>query len=222
MGEYKIGDIVDIDGIRYVVKEEIETRSCKGCEYNKRLNGCDLSIIDCRNMGCILKKAQEKEVEKQPLDLTKILDGCPIGTKFYSVIFGDVEFVKILTEKVCFMCKDRTIEPVYKNGLYHNYYEGECIVFPAKDQRDWSKFVRFWDHPKKERFDPKTLHPFDAVIVRLEDQTFWSIDFFSFVETKNVKCIGGYFNRCIPYNDETKRLVGTTEEAPEYYRYWED
>ena len=27
---------------------------------------------------------------------------------------------------------------------------------------------------------------------------------------------------CIPYNDDTKYLVGTNEEAPEYYRYWGD
>lgn len=26
----------------------------------------------------------------------------------------------------------------------------------------------------------------------------------------------------IPYNEDTKHLVGTTEEAPEFYRYWED
>ena len=26
----------------------------------------------------------------------------------------------------------------------------------------------------------------------------------------------------IPYNDDTKNLVGTNEEAPEFYRYWED
>lgn len=26
----------------------------------------------------------------------------------------------------------------------------------------------------------------------------------------------------IPYNDDTKHLVGTSLEAPEYYRYWED
>ena len=30
------------------------------------------------------------------------------------------------------------------------------------------------------------------------------------------------FNMVIPYNDETKHLIGTTEEAPEYYRYWEN
>ena len=28
--------------------------------------------------------------------------------------------------------------------------------------------------------------------------------------------------KCIPYNDDTKHLVGTTDEAPEYYKYWEE
>ena len=27
---------------------------------------------------------------------------------------------------------------------------------------------------------------------------------------------------CIPYNNDTKHLVGTTEEAPEHYRYWDE
>ena len=26
----------------------------------------------------------------------------------------------------------------------------------------------------------------------------------------------------IPYNEDTKHLNGTSDEAPEYYRYWED
>lgn len=30
------------------------------------------------------------------------------------------------------------------------------------------------------------------------------------------------WTRVIPYNDDTKHLIGTTEEAPEYYRYCED
>lgn len=27
---------------------------------------------------------------------------------------------------------------------------------------------------------------------------------------------------CFPYNDDTKHLVGTTDETSDYYRYWED
>lgn len=33
MEEYKIGDIVDIDGIKYIVKEEIEEGCCIGCAF---------------------------------------------------------------------------------------------------------------------------------------------------------------------------------------------
>ena len=30
------------------------------------------------------------------------------------------------------------------------------------------------------------------------------------------------YTMCIPYNDDTKHLIGTKNEAPEYYKYWED
>ena len=30
------------------------------------------------------------------------------------------------------------------------------------------------------------------------------------------------YKQCIPYNNDTKHIVGTTKEAPEYYKYWED
>ena len=35
-------------------------------------------------------------------------------------------------------------------------------------------------------------------------------------------CIGNSVRYCIPYNNDTKHLVGTTDEVPEYYRYWEE
>ena len=78
----------------------------------------------------------------------------------------------------------------------------------------------------KEKFDPKTLKPFDKVIVKDYPASYWNCDFFSRVDdsTSNHKfiTIGYAYKFCIPYNDDTKHLVGTTEEAPEFYRYWED
>ena len=35
-------------------------------------------------------------------------------------------------------------------------------------------------------------------------------------------CLGGIKSAVIPYNDDTEHLVGTTEGAPDFYRYWED
>ena len=78
---------------------------------------------------------------------------------------------------------------------------------------------------KKERFDPKTLKPFDRVIVREERNKIWKCDYFSNYRPDYVYkylCIGSNHIYCIPYNDETKHLVGTKDEAPDFYKYWED
>lgn len=159
----------------------------------------------------------------EKINLCEVLKDCPEGTKFYSTIFGDVEFMCITDiggYSIVLKARDEYKVCVDSEGKYLGIYNGECILFPSRDQRDWSKFKAPWY--KKSKFDPKTLQPFDKVVVKLENQTFWTVEFFSFLGDKDIKCIGGYFNRCIPYNEETKHLVGTTEEAPEYYRYWDD
>lgn len=79
---------------------------------------------------------------------------------------------------------------------------------------------------KKDKFDPKTLRPFDKVLVRdLLDEK-WNCDLFSLISDDRLdypyETISTCCAFCIPYNDETKHLVGTRDEAPEYYRYWED
>lgn len=33
---------------------------------------------------------------------------------------------------------------------------------------------------------------------------------------------GCYWKQCISYNDETKHLVGTKEDCPEFYKWWEE
>ena len=79
---------------------------------------------------------------------------------------------------------------------------------------------------KKERFDPNTLQPFDKVLVRdfLSDN--WMADFFEKIDESNVNynvaCVTSHWIQCIPYNDETKHILGTTEDSPEYYKWWED
>ena len=81
------------------------------------------------------------------LDLTKILKDCPEGTKFYSSYLGkDVFFIRIHNNDI--ECKyppkidspfDCMIE-FRKNGSLCK--DGECMLFPSKDQRDWSKWHR--------------------------------------------------------------------------------
>ncbi len=110
-----------------------------------------------------------------------------------------------------------------KEGFYFEG-TGECALFPSKEQRDWSKFTT--PLRKKDRFDPKTLKPFDKVLVRDECYERWRCEFYSYLHDDNGDypyiVINDAYKHCIPYNDDTKHLLGTTKEAPEYYRYWED
>jgi hypothetical protein len=78
------------------------------------------------------------------------------------------------------------------------------------------------------KFDPKTLQPFDKVLVRyIGCDTYWQIQFFETMYECNkhypIRCLGGkLYSFCIPYNDDTKHLVNKMDDAPEFYRYWED
>ena len=160
------------------------------------------------------------------IDLTKILKYCPEGTKFYSPVWGEVSFERILDIEVYTIEIDTASgsQHLTKEGCYVNREDAECILFPSKDQRDWSKFTAPWY--KKERFDPKTLQPFDKVLVRDSCSCTWRCTFYSHTRetTTTLKYVTVYsvYEYCIPYNDDTKHLVGTTDEAPEYYRYWEN
>ena len=165
------------------------------------------------------------------LNLVEILKDCPEGTKLYTPIWGEVVFIEVRKNKNCPypICINTNAASSYtylaKDGRYLiNREESECILFPSKDQRDWSKFTAPW--LKKERFDPKTLQPFDKVLVKYLEDDYWTCDLFSNI-TKDGKiypylCVSGVYKYCIPYNDDTKHLVATNKEAPEFYRYWKD
>ena len=83
------------------------------------------------------------------INLVEILKDCPKGTKFYSTVFGEVEFVRIYqNNSVDFIIEiklnDNSIDSVTSDGRYYENWDGECTLFPSKDQRDWSKFTSPW------------------------------------------------------------------------------
>ena len=161
----------------------------------------------------------------EKIDLTKILKDCPKGTELYSLVHGEVEFQKIdisFTYSILVKLKNGIIESFTSNGKIFDSYNGECILFPSREQHDWSKFTAPWY--KKWKFDPKTLKPFDRVLVRHASNGTWKCNIFSYINPISgcFMCINSDWRCCIPYNDDTKHIVGTTEEAPEYYRYWEE
>lgn len=167
------------------------------------------------------------------LDLTKILEGCPKGTKLYSIVNGEVIFQNVasfscdypITATAYNKIENSTENALFaKDGRYVLGCDGECVLFPSKDQRDWSKFERFWDKPKIKKFDLKTLHPFDKVLVRNDSLGSWRCDLLSHFNKFSGDPLfisAQYWRECIPYNEDTRYLLGTKCEAPEYYKWWE-
>lgn len=162
------------------------------------------------------------------LNLVEILKDCPKGTKLYSTIYGEVELNEIninSSEPIYILVRHGEVSceevSLAKDGRLYCGCNGECTLFPSKDQRDWSKFKI-----KKPKFDPKTLQPFDRVLARNYDSENWKVQLFSYIIEAKTRypyfCINNPYMCCIPYNDDTKHLVGTSNKAPEFYRYWED
>ena len=160
------------------------------------------------------------------IDLTKILKDCPKGTKLYSTVYGVVRFDEIDKDKtypISLYTNTACIFNVTSDGRLAKNYNGECTLFPSKDQRDWSKFNAPWY--KKSKFDPRTLKPFQKVLIWKELDCTWMPTLFTFLDfsLKYPRMrYDSFAVKVIPYNDDTKHLLGKSVEAPEYYRYWEN
>ena len=121
---------------------------------------------------------------------------------------------------VAIIANDNDTENVYtytKYSEWDNYGSATYDLFfaPEKDK----------ERVTVERFDPNTLKPYDKLLVRDCNSCNWVCDLFSHIGDKDTYpyyCVGNYYRWCIPYNDDTKHLLGTTELPSKYYRYWEE
>ena len=155
------------------------------------------------------------------LDLVEILKDCPRGTKLYSPLCGEV--VLNIVDEYCIdypievNCYDFQLTFTRDGRLYDELPDSECVLFPSKDQRDWSKFK-----VSVEKFDYSTLQPFDKVLVRDSNDLFWRCDFLSHRSDHRAYCVSNPWNQVIPYNDETKHLIGTGDIPNKKYIWWEE
>ena len=147
------------------------------------------------------------------MNLLEILKNIPKGTKLYSPIFGDVLLNKVNKFNIEVLDIANNVQHFIYTGLYN--VNGECMLFPSRENRDWNIY---------KKFDINTLKSFDKVLVRDDDINEWGCEFYSHYRTNiphyKYVCSSGSYHQCIPYNDETKHLVGTTKDCPEYYKTW--
>lgn len=145
------------------------------------------------------------------LDLTKILKDCPKGTKLWSPVFGDCAFITIDLTTVIYpikcqiTTKDRrtTCIGFTKDGRLDIQYEnGGCVLFPSKENMDWSTFVV----PKKY----KEFKPFEKVL-RVDNEKIWTADFYSrYDKYEHLHyCTSGFIKKddeIIPYAGNENKL----------------
>lgn len=229
------------------------------------------------------------------MNIAEILKDKPRGTKLYSPLFGKCSLEQVNeheTFPIIVRTKKFLSRSFTQNGQYFNIPEGECMLFPSKDMRDWNKFAWkkgdvlvnlsgntecifkeyiddtyntftgvhcFNSDPDDNEYIPETMFstnafklqdpklipcyintieerfngklnketlliepneltkpkhefkPFDKVLVRDSDDEKWSCDFFSYMEDDEAICTGTYWLQCLPYNEETAKLIGTTK-----------
>jgi hypothetical protein len=76
------------------------------------------------------------------MNIAEILKYCPEGTRLYSPIFGEVDFIRVLP-----LTNMIRVIPIKSPGVRQEFYEdgtfydgGECVLFPSNSQRDWYRF----------------------------------------------------------------------------------
>ena len=155
------------------------------------------------------------------INLCEILKDCLKDAKLYCTFLGNVLFSKIEDNKI-FVHTGHTEWSFYNDGKF--ICDGECVIFPSREQRDWSKFKA-----SIKKFNPEEFQPFDKVLLREGYGFKWCPTFLKKISKEPsgkysaVELISGCrWDMCIPYNDETKHLVGTTKDCPEYYKWWEE
>ena len=211
----------------------------------------------------------------EDLNLVPILAGCPKDTPLYSMAHGEVKLHEVANEMIAvYFGEGSTIVYFSNNGHLGNNTDGECLLWPSKDCRDWSQFkqsqqtqfsngdhilwrnndgneffgvfdrytedgqgvvvllrgetITDWDVyikdlTKLEKFDHKLLKTGDEVLVRdRNDHCEWMYSPFSHIAFEDgtpyfiASCSS--WQMCVPYNRETKHLIGTCNDAPMFYR----
>lgn len=148
------------------------------------------------------------------MNIAEILRNCPKGTNLYSPIFGDVKLVGVDKKYITCRTSDGFEDSFQYDGKYMaKYHDAECMLFPSRDQRDWSKFGmsdQATDQEAKHQFKP-----FDKVLVRVNDKCDWVCNIFSHMDSDNeYVCLYMRWPLCIHY-EGNEHLLGTTNKPEE-------
>lgn len=105
---------------------------------------------------------QLNPLEPQDIDLCEILKGCE-GMVFYSTMVGYCRLIE-LTEFITIGYVNNDDDIILESdGKYS--IDGECTLFPSKENRDWSTFVK-----------PIRVKEGDPVMTKWNSAAFWKLE----------------------------------------------
>ncbi len=140
------------------------------------------------------------------------LKNAPKGIKLYSPICGECTFNYIDKEEVIHALYDDNFPIAFtKYGQFNiDGFDGECLLFPSKEVRTWEGYQIPSPHCD--------FKPFDKIVCRYENHI-WIADMFSHYAIEDdypYTGLGGAgYSECLPYNEETAKLIGTTDDYKE-------
>lgn len=78
------------------------------------------------------------------MNIAKILKTCPKGTKLWSPVCGDCTLLEVTCNEsypiVVDIENDHSVTFTAEGRYLSRYKGGECLLFPSKENRDWTEF----------------------------------------------------------------------------------
>lgn len=118
------------------------------------------------------------------INLIEILKDAPKGTKLWSPLCGECKLYKVdVFSQYPIKVDDREykIASFSSDGSYSNYIDGECLLFPSKDNRNWSIFKAPWKHKHFEAFQKVLISHF---IDNFPSEEIWVPSLYSYYDKK--------------------------------------
>lgn len=214
--DIELDDEKSNDNPSYFMSFEEAQEYISKCGFDIPWNDGDVFVDErdiTRTVGNVLKWQEDNVISRytkpinENLNLCEILKDCPEGTEFYTDIYGSVffkginsynEFKQINPYPIIFKKYNGGFFSLTKEGyLLIDYPNCGCVVFPSKDQRDWSKW----------RYQTPDLPIGTPVVVSPYKDGDWQIKyyagnkcFFAYGNEKSDKNLKLYFPYIIPFD----------------------
>ena len=151
--------------------------------------------------------------------------------------FKDGDIITITTQignNLIFIFKEEDVEKYYCHALLYgkitiinddSFYKKDFCTAHLSTEEEQKQFFdalakkgKAWDAKNKKVIDLKSKwipKPFDRVVTRVDNDAIWTANIFSHIDSygeyNTIGCVGGY-PYCLPYNEETAKLIGTTDD----------